>query len=139
MHSSMQMKTSCVGRLMKRTDRLRLRDADSSAVPIQWPFSGLHGPPVPLLRSPGVGLVYCRCDNGSILSPVTFFFLSSSSWICGCGHQSGTSPERSPHLVITAEPQLCNKSLHPLQTHIDRILNLINHVPVLSYQEIEFA
>lgn len=124
MHSSTQMKTKlCVPPDKKKNNRLRLRHVDNSVIPIQWPFSRLHSPPVPLLRSPSAGLVYCRCDNAFIQSPVTFFL-----WICVCGHQSG-SPYNAVHLVIITEPQLWIKSLHPLQTHIDLILNLINHAP----------
>lgn len=67
-------KPGCVCRLIVKNNRLRLRKVDNSVPAIQWPFSGLHTPPVPLLRSPSAGLVYCCCDNASIQSPVTFFF-----------------------------------------------------------------
>lgn len=127
-------KPGCVCRLIVKNNRLRLRKVDNSVPAIQWPFSGLHTPPVPLLRSPSAGLVYCCCDNASIQSTVTIFF----SWICVRGHQSG-APSSAVHLVIVTEPLLWIKSLHPLQTHIDLILNLINHVASFSYQEIEFV
>lgn len=93
-------KPSCVSRLIVKNNRLQLRNVDNSVLPIQWPFSGLHSPPVPLLRSPSAGLVYCCCDNAFIQSPVTFFL-----WICACGHQS-SAPHYAVHLVIVTEPQL---------------------------------
>lgn len=128
-------KPSCVCRLIVKNNRLQLRNVDNSVLAIQWPFCRLHSPPVPLLRSPSAGLVYCCCDNAFIQSPVTFFFFL---WICVCGHQSG-APHNAVHLVIATEPQLWIKSLHPLHTHIDLILNLINHVGPFSYQAIEFV